>query len=44
MVSSADSRMVELRHINRLYIHIYISLEDCAMIPIKMLQKIYWQN
>ena len=27
-----------------IYIYIYRSLEDCVMIPIKMLQKIYWQN
>ena len=26
------------------YIYIYRSLEDCATIPIKMLQNIYWQN
>ena len=27
-----------------IYIYKNISLEDCATIPIKMLQKIYWQN
>jgi hypothetical protein len=27
-----------------IYIYIYRSLEDCPTKPIKMLQKIYWQN
>jgi len=33
-----------LSKIHDLQIYIYRSLEDCATIPIKMLQKIYWQN